>query len=92
MCCSNSPQRNVERVRLRVKKGGHAVPKHKILARHARSLEQLSWFLEHADQAWVYDNSGAKPRLIAEKRAGVVTLDKDALPAVVEAARKIQSE
>ena len=86
------PQRNVERVRLRVKKGGHAVPEQKILERHARSLEQLPWFLEHADQAWLYDNSGAKPRLIGEKHAGVITLDKNALPAVVEAARKIQSD
>jgi predicted ABC-type ATPase len=88
----DSPQRNIERVRLRVKKGGHAVPKQKILERHARSLEQLPWFLEHADQAWLYDNSGAKPRLIGEKHAGVITLDNNALPAVVEAARKIQSD
>src|SRR5262245_19903820 len=42
----DSPQRNVERVRLRVKKGGHAVPEDKILQRYTRSLEQLPWFLE----------------------------------------------
>jgi predicted ABC-type ATPase len=87
----DSPQRNVERVRLRVKKGGHAVPERKILERYARSLEQLPWFLEQADQAWLFDNSGAEPRLIGEKRGGVITLDENALPAVVEAARKIQS-
>lgn len=88
----DSPRRNVERVRLRVKKGGHAVPEDKILERHARSLEQMPWFLEHADQAWLYDNSGATPRLIGEKRAGVVTLDENALPAVFEAVRRIQTE
>lgn len=88
----DSPRRNVERVRLRVKKGGHAVPEDKILERRAKSLEQLPWFLEHADQAWLYDNSGATPRLIGEKRAGVVTLDEDALPPVFEAVRKIQTE
>ena len=88
----DSPQRNVERVRLRVKKGGHAVPEDKILQRYTRSLEQLPWFLEQADQAWFYDNSGAEPRLIGEKHAGIVTLDEHALPAVVVAANAIRSE
>jgi predicted ABC-type ATPase len=87
----DSPQRNIERVRLRVKKGGHAVPENKILERYGRSLEQLPWFLEQADQAWFYDNSGADPRLIGEKHAGVVTVDETALPAVIEAANKIRS-
>ena len=87
----DSPQRNIERVRLRVKKGGHAVPENKILERYTRSLDQLPWFLEQADQAWFYDNSGAEPRLIGEKHAGVVTVDENALPAVIEAANKIRS-
>jgi predicted ABC-type ATPase len=88
----DSPQRNIERVRLRVKKGGHAVPEAKIIERHARSLEQMPWFLEQADQAWLFDNSGATPRLIGEKHGGVVTLDERALPAVAAAVRKIATE
>ena len=88
----DTPQRNIERVRLRVKKGGHAVPENKILERRVRSLEQLPWFLEHADQAWLFDNSGATPRLIGEKHGGVVTLDQNALPEVIEAVRKIENE
>jgi predicted ABC-type ATPase len=88
----DSPQRNVERVRLRVKKGGHAVPENKIVERYTRSLEQLPWFLEKADQAWFFDNSGAEPRLIGEKHAGIVTLGENALPAVVAAANQIRSE
>jgi predicted ABC-type ATPase len=88
----DSPQRNIERVRLRVKKGGHAVPENKILERHARSLEQLPWFLDRADQASLFDNSGATPRLIGEKRAGVITLDRDALPEIADAVREIQTE
>ncbi len=87
----DTPARNIERVRLRVKKGGHSVPEDKIRERYTRSLEQMPWFLEQADQAWLYDNSGASPKLIGEKRDGVVTLTADALPAVVEAARKIQT-
>jgi len=84
-----SPDLNVERVRLRVAKGGHAVPKEKILSRHRRSLEQLPWFLEQADHASIYDNSSAKPRLIASKKGGTITVDPDALQVIVDAVGKI---
>ncbi|MCV0413800.1 MAG: zeta toxin family protein [Brevundimonas sp.] len=88
----DSPDRNVERVRLRVRKGGHDVPEDKIRARYARSLDQLPWFLEQADRAWIYDNSGAQPRRIGEKRDGVIQLDGDALPQVVEAVQTIETD
>lgn len=74
-----SPDLNVERVKLRVARGGHDVPKDKIIARFWRSLEQLPWFLDHADRAYVFENSGAQPRLVAEKQQdGAVALDPDA--------------
>lgn len=87
----DSPERNVERVRLRVEKGGHAVPEDKIVERYRRSLEQLPWFLNEADEAWLYDNSGVTPQRIGRKHDGIVELDEGALPAVVEAARKIDT-
>lgn len=87
----DSPGRNVERVRLRVQKGGHPVPEKKIVERYWRSLEQFPWFLDYADEAWVFDNSGATPRLIAEKRRGVITLDENALPQVAAAVRQLQT-
>lgn len=87
----DSPRRNVERVRPRVRKGGHAVPETKILERHARSLAQLPWFLEQADQAWLFENSGATPRLVGEKRASVITLDSTAPGPIIEAVRTIRS-
>jgi predicted ABC-type ATPase len=86
----DSPQRSIDRVRLRVAKGGHAVPEDKIVERYAKSLEQLPWFLEHADRAWVYDNSGAVPKLVAEKHNGVINVDEHALPAIITAARQTQ--
>jgi predicted ABC-type ATPase len=88
----DSPARNIERVKLRVKKGGHSVPKKKIIERYFRSLEQLPWFLERADTAWIYDNSGARPKLIAEKATGTIVLHEDALPAVADAINKIRAE
>ena len=87
----DNPKRNIERVRIRVKKGGHAVPEDKIVERYFRSLGQMPWFLQQADQAWLFDNSGAQPRLIGKKDVGLITLDPAALPAIVEAVRSIQT-
>ncbi|MBS7541745.1 AAA family ATPase [Ancylobacter oerskovii] len=73
-----SVELNIERVRLRVAKGGHAVAEDKILGRHRRSLGQLPWFLEQADWARIYDNSGAEPKLVGQKTGGIVELDPSA--------------
>ena len=78
----DSVERNIERVQLRVEKGGHAVPREKIVKRYARSLKQLPWFMDAADRAWIYDNSGAAPKLIAEKSHGIVRVDTDALESI----------
>lgn len=81
----NSPDINVRRVRLRVAKGGHDVPEASIRKRWDRSLAQLPWFLEHADQAALFDNSGAVPQLIGQKRQGAITIDPGAPIALREA-------
>jgi hypothetical protein len=60
--------------------------------RHARSLEQTPWFLDQADQASIFDNSGATPRLVGEKRGGVIRLDSAALSAVAAAVQTIRSD
>jgi predicted ABC-type ATPase len=70
-----SPDLNIERVRARVLKGGHDVAPSKIVDRYWRSLAQLPWFLEQADSAEVYDNSGAEPRLVARKADGEIIFD-----------------
>jgi predicted ABC-type ATPase len=87
----DSPERNIERVRLRVKMGGHAVPEDKIVERYARSLAQMPWFLDQAHEAWLYDNSDTSPRLIGRKHKGVITLDSGALPQVVAAVETIRT-
>jgi predicted ABC-type ATPase len=62
-----SVQLNVDRVALRVRRGGHAVPEDKIRSRYERSLAQLGWFFTQSDLALIYDNSGASPRLVGQK-------------------------
>jgi predicted ABC-type ATPase len=82
-------ERNIERVRIRVKKGGHGVPEDKLRARYVRSLRQLPWFLEQADEAWLFDNSGAKPVMVGHKHGDVLQIDENALPVLLDAVRKI---
>ena len=81
----SSPDLNVQRVRLRVSKGGHDVPEAKVRQRWTRSLGQLPWFWTQSDQAVVYDNSGAVPRLIARKQDGAAVIDQEAPEAVRKA-------
>lgn len=87
----SSPDLNVERVRVRVSKGGHDVPEVKIRQRWTKSLGQLPWFWDQADQAAIYDNSGAAPRLIGCKQRGGSVIDTEAPEAlrnVLNLARK----
>jgi predicted ABC-type ATPase len=88
----NSAQLNIERVRLRVAKGGHDVPTDKIVERRARSLAQLPWFLRQSDDAWLFDNSGESPQLIGSKAKGRISLRTNALPEIKKAASLAASE
>jgi predicted ABC-type ATPase len=58
---------NIERVRNRVRLGGHPVPGHRIKARRNRSFQMFSWFARHADKVLVFDNSLAAPAIAAVK-------------------------
>lgn len=79
------PDLNVERVRIRVLKGGHDVPEDKIRARWVRSFRQFAWFLAEADRVDVFENSGAQPRRILTKAGLDVTIHDDLIPALSEA-------
>lgn len=81
---------NVGRVRLRVRKGGHSVPAHKIRDRWQRSLSQLPWFLQQADWALLFDNSG-ELRTIGRKEGGTVILDPSAPAFIHRAIQKIST-
>jgi len=63
--CTNAPEINVDRVKSRVRSGGHAVPATKIKARYRKSLEQLLPAIEYCYHAFMFDNTnspiGASP-------------------------------
>lgn len=88
----DTPERSIERIRIRVEKGGHAVAEDKVRARRQRSLSQFPWFLDQADAAWIYDNSGTRPRRIGEKHDGIVEVEADALESVADAIQSIDDE
>jgi predicted ABC-type ATPase len=82
------PSINVRRVELRVKKGGHGVPKAKIKERWQRPLDQLPWFLSEADWALLFDNTD-ELRVVGHKHGRTVTLDESAPAALATAVKKI---
>jgi predicted ABC-type ATPase len=63
----SSPQIALRRIAARVKQGGHNVPRRDVLRRFNRSwLNFANHYRLFADTWSVYDNSGAKPRLLEE--------------------------
>ena len=63
----------VERVKRRVRHGGHDVPEGKIRERHRRLWQLVADAIEIADTATVYDNSRRDgPRIVAQLTAGTV--------------------
>jgi predicted ABC-type ATPase len=56
-----SPGIAKQRVAARVARGGHGIPDEKIEQRWTRSLRNLSWFFQRANNFWVVDNSDSNP-------------------------------
>lgn len=83
---------NIERVRTRVLKGGHAVPEDKIAQRRLRSFEQFGWFFAAADRVDVYNNSGATPRRVLARRGSQVEIYDRLPPELVAAIGKVDPE
>ena len=63
---TKDPAINVDRVKIRVKQGGHPVPVDKIRERYIRSIGLLSEAAEAANRAYVFDNSGDKHKLLVQ--------------------------
>lgn len=62
-----SAEMQVQRARIRVREGGHFVPEQKIIDRRIKSFKQLSWFINHVDQCYIFDNSDGNPDLVGHK-------------------------
>jgi predicted ABC-type ATPase len=67
---TEDPEINIARVRLRVSRGGHDVPKDKIVSRYHRSLDLVRDAIRHTDRAYFFDTSGEASLLVAESSSG----------------------
>lgn len=82
---TNDPNLNVARVQARDAAGGHPVAVAKIVDRYHRSLELAKVALRIVDRAYLFDNSGAAPQLIAEVTNGrEVEYQTDTIPEWIE--------
>ena len=79
---------NAARVADRVAQGGHTVPIDKIIARHAKSVANLSPAIVVADRVYIYDNSidDVEARLCARIREGHLRKVYGPLPSWVASA------
>ena len=67
---TQDPEININRVASRVRKGGHDVPRDKIIARYSRSLDLLADAIRIADRAYIFDNSSSQLDWLAEFENG----------------------
>jgi len=63
---TKDPIINISRVQNRVKKGGHPVPKEKIVSRYFRSLKLLNEAVKYSNRAYIFDNSSQERLWIAQ--------------------------
>ena len=86
-CALASPELHIQRVRARVKRGGHDIPEHKIRERYDASRRNLIKLVPHLTTLRLYDNSeepqgSPQPRLImATENGRAITLDAAHVPA-----------
>ncbi len=67
-----SAKLHIERVRQRVRKGGHHIPPDTIIRRYENSLDNLPKALEIAGNATVIDNSAREKRFLLRAERGVI--------------------
>ena len=78
---TESPKVNLNRIKSRVKLGGHDVPEDKTVARYYRCLEQVKYALPYLNRAYFFDNSTEQSIFFAEYESGKgFQLHSDLLP------------
>lgn len=75
-----NPELNLLRVKTRVEQGGHDVKEDKVKERYARTMSLLLDAMKIADNAYIFDNSGSEPKMIAQKESGILKTLGDYTP------------
>jgi predicted ABC-type ATPase len=78
---TDDPEINLDRVRRRVRQGGHPVPAKKLRERYVRSIGLMTQACGVAHRAYVFDNSGSKHKLLVQVVDGrTMALEAATLP------------
>jgi predicted ABC-type ATPase len=72
-----SPELCYQRVQKRVEEGGHDVERSKVFSRYERTMNYLKDYINIADTASVFDNSGKAPLLVFSKDYEVMNILKE---------------
>jgi predicted ABC-type ATPase len=84
LIATENPLINLDRVKNRVNRGGHAVPEEKITDRYRRSMKNLAAAFLSADRVYFFDNSASSEtgayQYFAEKRDGRLFLSGVPVP------------
>ena len=78
------PELHIERVRLRVSRGGHDISDTEIRRRYWRSLSHAPEAILLANETVLLDNSGLQPARVLAMRSGRITWQAASLPNWVE--------
>jgi len=78
--CIDDPLINIERVKDRVKKGGHNVNSEKLQSRYLNTLKNLHKAIKLSDKVFLFDNSEKIPQFIAEISSERLIINTDSLP------------
>ncbi len=78
--CTDNPTINIERVKDRVRKGGHNVNSEKLKNRYLNTLKNLYPSIKLSDKVYLFDNSGKSLELIAHISNEKMTIKSNLLP------------
>ena len=80
-----------ERIRQRVRKGGHDIPDDVQQRRFAKGLRMLAEHYRPLLDEWrIYDNTGEEPRPVVSQKDGIVTVEDHARLAAIEAVNNLR--
>ena len=77
---TETPIMNLERVKDRVKKGGHPVEEEKIQSRYFLTMQLLTEMIKKADETYLWDNSGIKHQYLGNVKKGIIEFEQATIP------------
>jgi len=72
-----SPELCCERIKARVSRGGHDVDSSKVFSRYEKTMGFLKEYIELADEARIFDNSGGSPAVVFVKKGNEMMILKN---------------